>query len=111
EVTEVGPRMGTLVQAQVTRSFPRVLADLARMNAAFAAVVLARELLAEHEPDSAVFATLCALLEALDDEQATPEPLFLCFELRLLALLGFAPRLDRCGLCGKLAVQGQAATF
>jgi DNA repair protein RecO (recombination protein O) len=109
EVTEVGPKMGSLVQAQVTRSFPRILGDLLRMDAAFGALVLVRELLPEHEPDSVVFASICALLEALDQGQAVPERLRLCFELRLLSLLGFAPQLDRCGLCGKLARPGQAA--
>jgi DNA repair protein RecO len=82
------------------------------MGAGFAALELLRELSAEHQPDSTVFATALSLLAALDaEEEVAPEPLLLCFQLRLLALLGFAPRLDQCGLCGKRPAATQAGCF
>jgi DNA repair protein RecO (recombination protein O) len=111
EVTQGAAQLGTLVQAQVTRAFPRILGDLSRLKAGFSALELLRELTAEHEPDAAVFDTALALLIALDAEEVAPERVLLCFEMRLLALLGLAPRLDRCGLCGKLPAAGQAGLF
>jgi DNA repair protein RecO (recombination protein O) len=111
ELRHGSAQLGTLLQAQVTRSFPRLLGDLGRMSAGFAALELLRELSAEHEPDAAVFATALELLAALDAEQAAPERLLLCFEVRLLGLLGFAPRLDQCGQCGKQPALGQAGLF
>jgi DNA repair protein RecO (recombination protein O) len=103
--------LGVLAEAQVTRAFPRVLADLGRMHAAFAALELLRELTVEHEPDDAVFTTAVALLAALDEGVAEPQSVLLCFTARLLALTGFSPRLDRCGLCGKQADAARAALF
>jgi DNA repair protein RecO (recombination protein O) len=111
EVTESDAQLGTLMQAQLTRSFPRILAELPRMDAAFAALLLVRELSPEHEPDDAVFSTTLGLLDALEREQAVPACVRLCFQVRLLALLGFAPRFDRCGSCGKQPKPGQAAEF
>lgn len=109
EVRESASQLGSLVQAEISRPFPRIVADLGRMAAGFAALELLRELTAEHEPDHALFATAISLLEALDVGQPAPERVLLCFEVRLLSLLGFAPRLDQCGLCGKRPVAGQAA--
>jgi DNA repair protein RecO (recombination protein O) len=111
---QIGPgrgALGLLMQAEVTRAFPRVLGDLARMHAGFAALELLRELSPEHEPDPAVFATAVALLDALEQGRADSQSTLLCFEARLLGLCGFSPRLDRCGLCGKHADQARAGLF
>ena len=106
-----GP-LDVLQQAVVTRPFPGLLRDLARMQAGFTALELLRELSPEHEPDASVFATAVALLGALDAAQGDePERLLLCFTARLLALVGFSPRLDRCGQCGKPAEPARSALF
>ncbi|MFI5307162.1 MAG: DNA repair protein RecO [Polyangiales bacterium] len=111
EVRQGAAELGTLMSAQIARSFPRVLANLSAMSAGFAALELVRELSAEHAPEPEVFATTLQLLEALDAHEAAPERLLLCFEVRLLGLLGFAPRLDSCGVCGKRPGDGQAGLF
>ena len=111
---EVGPgsgQLGSLARAEIARSFPRVLGDLGRMAAGFAGLELLRELVPEGEDDATVFATALELLGALDAEQATPARLSLCFQVRLLSVLGFEPRLDQCGLCGKHPAARQAAEF
>jgi DNA repair protein RecO (recombination protein O) len=111
---QVGPgrgALGVIERAEVTRAFPRVLSDLARLHAGFAALELLRELSPEHEPDPAVFATAVALLGTLEDGESEPEAALLCFEARLLALVGFSPRLDRCGLCSKSADAARAGLF
>jgi DNA repair protein RecO (recombination protein O) len=104
-------QLATLLSAHVARAFPRILAELPRMSAGFAALELLRELSAEHQPDPGVFATALELLGALDAAQVAPEQLLLCFEVRLLGQLGFAPRLDQCGQCGKRPRDGQAVLF
>jgi DNA repair protein RecO (recombination protein O) len=101
----------TLVSAQIKQPFARTLGDLARMSAGFAGIELLRELTAEHEIDPALFALALAFLTALDAGECAPEPLGVCFAAALLAELGHAPRLDRCGPCGKRPGEDQSACF
>ena len=101
--------LATLTSAQLQTPFVRLLGDLARMNAAFSGLELLRALSPDHEPDAAVFAHACELFAQLDAGELPAEPLGLCFAWRLLALAGMAPRLDRCGLCGKAPRPEQAA--
>ena len=101
----------TLVSAQIKQPFTRTLADLARMSAGFAALELVRELTAEHESDPGLFALAVAFLAALDEGQHVPDALGVCFGIALLSELGHAPRLDRCGGCGKQPSGEQSACF
>jgi DNA repair protein RecO (recombination protein O) len=105
-----GP-LASLERAEITRAFPRVLGDLGRMQAGFAALEFVRELTPEHEPDPGLFATVTAFLDALEAGAAPASSLVLCFQARLLALAGLSPRLDRCGLCGKPAPAESTALF
>jgi DNA repair protein RecO (recombination protein O) len=104
-------QLGSLARAEVVRTFPRVLSDLGRMSAGFAALELVRELSPEHDADPALFGTTLDMLQALDAADAAPERLALCFQARTLALSGFAPRLDACGACGKRPEGAQRAEF
>jgi DNA repair protein RecO (recombination protein O) len=81
EVNQGAGQLGSLLRAQISRSFPHIVTDLGLMAAGF----------------------------ALDTGQLAPQNVLLCFEVRLLSLLGFAPQLDRCGLCGKRPLPAQAA--
>lgn len=108
-VKETG--LGTLQQAELSSAHPKLLGSLDRMAAAGAASELLRELTTEGEVDEAVFDTAVELLQALDDVEQMPGPALLCFELRLLSLVGFAPRLDACGRCGKRPRSEQSSMF
>jgi DNA repair protein RecO len=90
-----------LQSARVTRAFPRLLGDLERLSAAGALLRLCRDLLPERSPDAEVFDALVSMLEALDRADVPPAALQVAFEIRLLALTGFAPLLAACGRCGK----------
>jgi DNA repair protein RecO (recombination protein O) len=103
--------LGTLARAQIVRPFPRVLGDLARMGAGFAALELVRELLPEREADPAPLGLTLELLDRLDQVAAPSARLLVCFEARLLSLCGFAPQLQQCGLCGRKPGETQAAEF
>jgi DNA repair protein RecO (recombination protein O) len=111
EVSQGRGTLGLLRQASVTRTFPRLLGDLARMAAGFSGLELVRELSSEHDEDASVFSTVLAFLGALDAPEATPAMLSLCFEVRLLALQGFGPRLYECGSCGKRPGSAQSGLF
>ncbi|QPJ63244.1 MAG: DNA repair protein RecO [Candidatus Nitronauta litoralis] len=63
-------------------------------------IELLDSLTAEGHCDTEVFAFATASLEALNPEQ-NPELLCRIFELRLLSLLGYRPRLEQCVKCRK----------
>jgi DNA repair protein RecO (recombination protein O) len=111
ELTRGKAQLGGLSQAQVTRSFPRILSDLGRMSAGFTGLLLLRELLPEYQPDATVFATALEFLAGLDAPEVAAERLLLGFEVRLLSLAGFAPDFDHCGFCGKQPRADQAGLF
>lgn len=110
-VPGAGAALGTLTDALARRAFPRILGDLGRMGAAGGALELVREVVPEREPDASVYLTTAAAIEAFDDADADPLGLLVCFHARLMALAGFAPRLDACGVCGKRPGRAQASLF
>jgi DNA repair protein RecO (recombination protein O) len=103
--------LARLVSARVVRSFGILLGDLTRMSTAGALLRLARELIPERAPDEDLFDELVGMLAALDDASVPPATYRIAFELRLLALTGFAPLLSACGVCGKQPPTGKAAEF
>jgi DNA repair protein RecO (recombination protein O) len=111
---ELGPARGelwSLESASVRQSFPRLLTDLARMEAAAGALLLLREAQAARQPDPALFLASVQYL-ALVDVAGDPERVgLLAFTLRALSLLGLAPRLDRCGRSAQPVPPGRAAYF
>ncbi|HEX2678106.1 MAG TPA: DNA repair protein RecO [Polyangiales bacterium] len=111
ELSIGGSDVGTLHAASVTRAFPVLLRDLARMSAAGAALELVREVLPDRSPDPAIFASTVSMFDALERGVVPAEPLLLAFAAHVMGLSGFAPRLSACGLCGKRPARGQAAEF
>jgi DNA repair protein RecO (recombination protein O) len=101
--------LGSLHAAHVTRAFPALLRDLARMSAAGAALELVREASPERAPEPALFASTVALFEALERASIPVAPLLLAFQMHVMGLCGFGPRLSACGVCGKRPARGQAA--
>jgi DNA repair protein RecO (recombination protein O) len=100
-----------LRSARVVRAFPRVLADLERMSVAGALLRLCRDLVPEHVADPDLFEELTGMFDLLDDVAVAPAVLHVAFEVRLLALTGFAPLLAACGRCGKRPAPERAADF
>ncbi len=92
--------LATLREATTLRAFPALLNRLAAMRAAGAAIERSRELLPERSEEPAIFHAHVELFEALSID-ADEEAIGLAFLLRMLALLGLPPRLDRCARCGK----------
>ena len=99
-----------LERVSVDRSFHEILRSLEAIGAAGAALAVIRERVPDHEPEPAVFETAVWFLRALN-EGAPAEEALLCLQIRVLALLGFAPTLDQCVHCAKTPAQGRAASF
>ena len=99
-----------LERVTVDRSFLNILRNLTAIGAAGAALAVIRERVPDHEPEPAVFDIAVRLLAALD-AGAPAEEALLFLHIRVLALLGFAPTLDRCAHCGKNPPAGRSASF
>jgi len=103
--------MGTLLGAELSRPFPAILASLDKLSVAGAACELVREALPMLQPEPAVFSTTVALLGALEITDDGLPALLLGFSWRVMALCGFAPGVDGCGVCGRQPRRGQAGMF
>jgi DNA repair protein RecO (recombination protein O) len=103
--------VGSIGQARVKRSFPKILTDLTRIAVAGAALELVREALPVRQPEPEILESTLAFLERLEKCDDTEEELLLSFETRVLSTLGFAPNLDTCARCGRRAHEGRAALF
>ena len=99
-----------LERVSVDRSFRGILRSLEAIGAAGAGMAVIRERVPEHEPEPAVFDVAVRFLAALD-EGAPIEEALLTLHIRVLAILGFSPTLDRCVHCGKSLAPGRAASF
>ncbi len=100
-----------LASATLVRPFPGILASLERMRAGGRALERVRDALPSGPVDPRVFEVCVELFEVLEAAAAPYETLLLAFTVRLAALLGFAPRLDRCARCGLDAPPGKAVLF
>ncbi|MGB8221113.1 MAG: DNA repair protein RecO [Polyangiales bacterium] len=99
-----------LESVSVDRSFHGILGSLKAIGVAGVALTVIRERLPDHEPEPAMFDAAVRFLTALT-EGAPPEEALLCLQIRTLALLGFAPTLDRCVHCAKRPATGKSASF
>lgn len=103
----VGSDLLGLDAVAVTRGFPALRGDLARIACAGYAAELARELVRDHEPHDELFELLVEYLELL--EVGPPRPAALrAFELGALRAAGLMPRLDACARCGAAPGEGPA---
>ena len=103
--------LAQLLRAEVVGSFPGILGDLGRMEAAGAALSLLREAHPERVPDPALFVAALQYLTLLDHEPDPSRAGLLAFALRLLALAGVSPRLTACGRSGESVPAEKPAYF
>jgi DNA repair protein RecO (recombination protein O) len=103
--------LGWLEQARVVNAFPRILKDLSKIEIAGAAIELVRLGTPVRQPDLSLFSTVVALFQILDEKDNGLQEILLCFQVRLMTLLGFAPCFDSCGHCGKHPGENRAAFF
>lgn len=97
-----GRSMQRMNEAHVIEAFRPLREDLWRMACASYAAELVDVALPEGDPQPDVFALLLATFHRLAWEPATweLETVVRQYELRLFALMGYRPRLERCARCG-----------
>ncbi len=83
----------------ILHSFRKVREDLFRSASGQYLAELVLGLLPEREAAPEIFQLLLQTLDGLQ-RVVDPEPLLRIFEIRLLVLAGFAPRMDTCVQCG-----------
>jgi DNA repair protein RecO (recombination protein O) len=104
--------LGRLSQARLVQGYPGILADLKKMQAAFAGLSWVREGSPFLEPAPLLLRAVLRYFAALDEaDKEGVEGLSLAFRARALALLGSSPGLSRCGRSGEPAPEGSAALF
>lgn len=101
----------TLKRAEVDKSFPTILTDLERMAAAGAALAIVREAHAPEVVDEALFVGAVQYLTVVDVAGDPQRSLLLAFAVRVLALMGVAPRLETCGRSGEAVPAERPAYF
>lgn len=103
--------MWRLESAEMYRPFLPILADLSKITAAHAGLSLVREVAPSHQPEPELFKATIALFEQLAEGPEPAEHVLLAFQLRVIALCGLAPQLQRCGRCGRAPQSLQPAAF
>jgi DNA repair protein RecO (recombination protein O) len=97
-------------EAQVVSGFLAIRSDIAKVARASYFLELASIFLPEGHPDPVLFDFLIEYLQALETSDP-PQIHLLLDEIRLLGILGYAPRFDICPACGKALAPGEDAIF
>ncbi|MGO9567021.1 MAG: DNA repair protein RecO [Desulfomonilaceae bacterium] len=97
-------------ESQVIQGFLHIRADIAKVARAQYFLELCSVFLPEDHPDPLLFDFTVNFLESLESNFPNPVQLLLG-EIRLLGILGYAPRFDQCPACGKPFGRGQEALF
>ena len=102
----VGKTLDVVSQIEVVEPFAPLRADLTRFGYASLVAELMDRATADREPAPEIFRALCAALTLIADGDA--ERASLWFAARILALIGYAPVVGRCAVCGR-PIAGSAA--
>src|SRR5262249_29597405 len=87
-----------LTEAQVTKRFPRLRADLEALYAAYYVAELLSEWTEDYDPHPLLFDEALAAIEDFGGGHTRAR--LIRFELVMLKELGYKPVLDRCAVCG-----------
>jgi len=97
-------------QADIIQPFSQIGEDISKVLYGSYFLEMVKEMTGEKEPNPQLFQLLVAFLALLND--FTPREEYLrVFELRVLALLGYRPRLSECTICAQGISPGQEAWF
>jgi len=97
-------------ESQVIHGFLLIRSDVSKVARAQYFLELCSVFLPEDHPDPVLFDFTLNFLESLETDLPNPVRLLLD-EIRLLGILGYAPRFDLCPGCGKPFGRGQEALF
>ncbi len=100
-----GRSLDVFTQAETVKPYRRLREDLDRSASAVYCADLVERFTELHQPQHELFDTFAALLDALEDD--APLTVVRCFEVHLLALLGYELQLDGCAHCGEALAEGE----
>ncbi len=87
--------------AEVKKSYYGLGEDLDKYAAASTALELTDKVLQEESPQPRLFSLLIDFMDRLDKGASSCETLLLAYEIKLLAVMGASPVLERCSVCGE----------
>jgi DNA repair protein RecO (recombination protein O) len=96
-----GRNLDTVVQAEIIHSYAPVRADFTKFLCGEAMLEMIEKSLHENQYIPRLFDALCATLDIMEGEVSDPALLLAAFELKVCALIGYHPHLDRCLHCGR----------
>jgi len=98
--------------ADIVRGARRLAFDLDRYAYSTYVVELVDSMVEGQESEAALFDLVERMLERVDSDPGPPAAEWLrAFEVKLLALTGLEPRIDRCARCQRLSADGTKANF
>lgn len=97
-----GKNFGNINQADIIESYYNLRSDMAKMSLASYLLELIDNLFELYQGNAAVLKLLVHMLYYVAENKAkSDEALAAAFQIKLSAVHGILPRLDRCGKCGK----------
>ena len=91
----------TIEQCQIKESFYELRTDYDRLLHGVYWLKLLETAVVPEQPAPDLFLISLRALAHLNYSDLPPELLTMAFEMHLMAQLGFAPRMDECGICGR----------
>ena len=100
-----------LTSAKAIETFYNIRTDVAKFAYAVHFLEIARDVIVEAQAFPHALQTILNTLYVLCYKELPPEFVSRVYEIRILALSGFAPMLDRCTVCGIPLPPGEPAGF
>jgi DNA repair protein RecO (recombination protein O) len=88
-------------QCDSIQSYGKIHDSIERISAGLSILELVDHLAHEEEENPALFSLLLETLNAIDRSSRNYQSLARSFQVRFVSLLGYAPALDTCSVCGK----------
>lgn len=105
-----GRELVRIEQADILQRFDNLLLNLERLAQGSYCLELLNEMTPDGQKNEEVFELLRNFLERLDTG-FDPQTLTICFEIKLLSLLGYYPHLDACVVCKQIPAQDEKLFF
>ncbi len=96
-------------ECDIVQPYKRIHSEMERMSVAFSVLELINQVAHDEEENVPIFSLLVETFDTLEEVEKNFQNLFFAFELRMAALLGFAPTLQKCTECGKTLNFGDSA--
>jgi DNA repair protein RecO (recombination protein O) len=102
-----GRNLDTVVQAETINTHALIRDDYTKFLFGEAMLELIEKSVQENQVIPRLFGALCTSLDVLEGEVADPALLLAAFELKVCALIGYHPHLERCLHCGREIEHGK----